>query len=294
MDIKKVRYFIEVAKNQSIIKASSVLKVDQSTISRALRSLEEDLGNTLYVHYDKKFQLTEKGEVAHKFFLKLLQTTDDLKGSMRDPERQKLAKLNICATNGTVYFYLIDAANEFLQSNRHIKFSFHTNDVVQALDGYTDISIGPRIQGETMENFLLYTYDCKLFASKGYLEKHGYPKSPQDLDHHRLIAYSENSISRLMDFNWHLRYGSRNNAPREPFMEITSSFCLKKAAENHMGIILFSKACMEENFPDLVDVFPHEKGVKIEKYFSYDTKNQNLASIVLFRDFLADFMRKKA
>lgn len=292
MDIKKVRYFIEVVNQKSIIKASSVLNVDQSTISRALRSLEEDLGSTLYIHYDKKFRLTEKGKVAFKYFLKLIQTTEDLRGSLRDPEHEKLKKINICATNGTVFFYLIDAAKEFMKKNKNIKFSFNTSDLVQELDGNTDISIGPKIHGETIENFLLYSYEIKMFASKGYLAEHGHPKTPQDLDHHQLIAYSEKHTSRFMDFDWHLRHGSRNNAPREPFMQVTSSFCLKKAAEDDMGVITFSKPCVEKYCPTLVDIFPDEKGIKIEKYFAYDTKNQNLPSIVLFRDFLADFMRR--
>lgn len=283
---------MEVVRQESIIKAASKMDIDQSTVSRALRSLEEAFGATLYIHYDKKFRLTEKGKIAHKYFMKMLETTDELKTSIRDPHGPRKEKLVICTTNGTALFYLIDAFKEFIESNKHVRFSLDTNDLVQELDGHRDISIGPMLPGDTIENFPLYTREYKLFASKGYLETHGHPQTPQELDHHRLIAYSRKNISNLMDFDWHLRYGSRNSVARMPFLQVSSSYALKSAAEKDMGIITFSKSYVDRHCPNLVDIFPHEKGLRVEKYFSYDTKNDKLPSIVLFRNFLFDFMRK--
>lgn len=58
MDIKKIEYFIEAVNSASIAKAARKLKVDQSVLNRAIKSLEEDLNAELYVHFGRTCRRT--------------------------------------------------------------------------------------------------------------------------------------------------------------------------------------------------------------------------------------------
>ena len=48
MEIRVLRYFLTVAKEQSFTKAAEVLHITQPTLSRQLAGLEKELGVTLF------------------------------------------------------------------------------------------------------------------------------------------------------------------------------------------------------------------------------------------------------
>lgn len=48
MDLRVLRYFLIVAREQSFTKAAQQLHITQPTLSRQLATLEEELGTTLF------------------------------------------------------------------------------------------------------------------------------------------------------------------------------------------------------------------------------------------------------
>lgn len=291
MDTKKIAYFLEITRLKSISRAANKLRVDQSILNRAVRALEEELGSKLYVHYDKTFKLTERGKIAYEHFRKITSYCNDLKKAIVSLDKRERTELTIRSSNGMANFFLISSLSPFLQENNGIFFSFSTNDLVQSLDVGIDVCVGPKLHGEDIENFYLFSYYLKMFASADYLNRMGHPKVPEDLDKHHLIAYSKQEISTFMDFDWHLRYGSLNGVQRKPYLEASSSYALRRAAEEGLGIITFSKYLMERDSPQLVDVFPDHKGLKVDIYFSHRPTSPHHKVILLYRDFLFKYFR---
>ena len=62
MSIEKLEYFYIIAKYSSLSKASQELYVVVSSLSSALKSLENELGYDLFLRQGKKLILSEKGE----------------------------------------------------------------------------------------------------------------------------------------------------------------------------------------------------------------------------------------
>lgn len=62
MNILHLEYFIEVARQGSFSRASSILHVSQPTISKMVQNLEEELGTTLINRKVKPLELTEAGQ----------------------------------------------------------------------------------------------------------------------------------------------------------------------------------------------------------------------------------------
>ena len=61
MELRLLRYFLTVAKEQSFTKAAEQLHITQPTLSRQMAAFEEELGITLFVRNGKKISLTEEG-----------------------------------------------------------------------------------------------------------------------------------------------------------------------------------------------------------------------------------------
>ena len=62
MEIRVLRYFLAVAKAESISKAASLLNISQPTLSRQLMNMEEELGKSLFIRGNRKITLTEEGK----------------------------------------------------------------------------------------------------------------------------------------------------------------------------------------------------------------------------------------
>ena len=61
MEIRVLRYFLTVVREESITKASEVLHITQPTLSRQLAQMEEDIGVKLFDRGTRKIKLTNEG-----------------------------------------------------------------------------------------------------------------------------------------------------------------------------------------------------------------------------------------
>ena len=57
MDLLQLRYFCEIAKQESVSKAASILHVSQPSLSKSLSTLERDLGIKLFDRIGKSIVL---------------------------------------------------------------------------------------------------------------------------------------------------------------------------------------------------------------------------------------------
>lgn len=64
MDIRTLRYFVEVVRQQSFTRAAEKLFVTQPTISKMLKNLEDELNCTLLIRDGRKLLLTDTGRVV--------------------------------------------------------------------------------------------------------------------------------------------------------------------------------------------------------------------------------------
>lgn len=84
MELRLLRYFLTVAKEQSFTKAAEQLYITQPTLSRQMAAFEEKLGVTLFIRSGKKVSLTDEGILLKRRALEILnleeRTIEELKG----------------------------------------------------------------------------------------------------------------------------------------------------------------------------------------------------------------------
>ena len=100
MEIRTLRYFLAAAREENMTKAAETLHVTQPTLSKALKSLEEELGKKLFTRHSFSIQLTEEGVL-------LRNRAEDLVGMADRIEREFLSLDDI--TGGDLYFGLAES-----------------------------------------------------------------------------------------------------------------------------------------------------------------------------------------
>ncbi len=61
MELRVLRYFLTVAREENITRAAELLHVSQPAVSRQLAQLEDELGVKLFVRSNHHITLTEDG-----------------------------------------------------------------------------------------------------------------------------------------------------------------------------------------------------------------------------------------
>ena len=84
MDIRTLRYFVEVVRQQSFTRAAEKLFVTQPTISKMLKNLEDELNCTLLIRDGRKLLMTDTGQVVFERGLAILDEFRQLEAELSD------------------------------------------------------------------------------------------------------------------------------------------------------------------------------------------------------------------
>ena len=98
MEIRVLRYFLTVAREESITKAAEVLHITQPTLSRQLSQLEEETGVRLFHRGARKIILTSEGLLLRRRAEEILDLVD--KTSQELAEQEELIEGVICIGSG--------------------------------------------------------------------------------------------------------------------------------------------------------------------------------------------------
>ena len=66
MELREYRYFLAVAREESITKASELLHISQPGLSKVIMNIEDSLGKKLFIRENRKISLTEDGILLRK------------------------------------------------------------------------------------------------------------------------------------------------------------------------------------------------------------------------------------
>ena len=78
MNLRTLRVFVEVVRQGGFSQAAQVVSLTQSSVSKAVRTLEDELGTPLLNRIGHKSELTAAGEIAYRRALVLLAERNDL------------------------------------------------------------------------------------------------------------------------------------------------------------------------------------------------------------------------
>ncbi|MGB3686743.1 MAG: LysR family transcriptional regulator [Ornithinimicrobium sp.] len=102
MELRTIRYFVAVADAGSVTSAATQVHITQPSLSRQVRSLERELGLTLFSRVGGRLILTTAGRTFLPTARELLQKADSTRDAARDIGAGRLQSISILAPTATL------------------------------------------------------------------------------------------------------------------------------------------------------------------------------------------------
>jgi len=293
-DWEKAKSFYYVAKCGSFASAARFLNTSQPALSRQVLYLEAHLGSPLFSRHSGGVALTRKGKelfaIVETTFMGLKEFTQSTHATL---SKGKKRKIRIAATHADTAYILNEYILEYNIKYPEYIFEIIANDqLIDITLNDVDIAIrpyDPTARGVQQE--LLFTLEKKLYASTRYLEKYGEPQTVEDLQHHRLIAFSHPDLHPYADVNWILRLGMPEGKLHEPVFTSNSLECLIEAAKKGLGIIASSQKMTILRKANLKNILPSIKLTEKDGYFIYPNYLKKDEEIIEIKKYLQESLR---
>ena len=287
MDWDKLKIFHTVAEASSFTKASTILNLSQSAISRQIQGLETDLKVQLFERHARGLVLTENGEYlfksAHEIISKLKDVESNLSGQ-KDKINGKLVVTTVVSFGTT---WLTPRIKEFMDLHPDIEIELIFNDVeLDLATRQADVAVRmrrPKQLNLIQKKFVDFNYH--IYGSNEYLEKNGYPKTLKDLDKHKFITYGKGAPSPVYNPDWVLKVGAKDGKKRRSLMKVNSVYGLLLAVQSGVGLAALPDY-IAHNQSGISKVLPNEPGKPTETHFVYPASLKNNARLTAFRNFL--------
>lgn len=145
MELRVLRYFLAVAREETISGAAEAVHVTQPTLSRQMMDLEEELGKTLFLRGKRRISLTEEGMFLRKRAQEIVELVEKTESEFSAAEKDIGGEVWIGGGETDAMRLIARAARGLQAAYPHISyhlFSGNAEDVAERLDrGLVDFGV---------------------------------------------------------------------------------------------------------------------------------------------------------
>lgn len=190
--IDAMRAFVAVVNEGSFSQAANVLQLSPQLVSKYVSQLEEKLNVRLLNRTTRKVNLTEAGIQYLQHAQQILSSVDEMEQQLGGMQQSPKGTLRISAPVSFAIKHLARLMADFQAQYPLVSIDLQLNDrKVDVVEEGFDVAL--RI-GQLKSSSLIAKHVAPIrlviCASPDYLKKHGTPKTPEDLKHHRYLHYS--------------------------------------------------------------------------------------------------------
>jgi len=194
--------FAKVVEERSFAGAARALDVSVATVSRAVARLEERLGARLLNRTSRQLALTGFGETVADNARRLVQEAQAAEGAARELSARPRGLVRLSVPMSFGLRWVAPLLPAFFREYPEVSIDLHLGDaqvdlVGQGFDAALRIAVLP-------DSSLVARRLCRVaplvVAAPAYLERHGTPRHPAELDAHACLGYAYRARSDVWRF----------------------------------------------------------------------------------------------
>ena len=128
MEIRVLKYFLLVAREENITKAANLLHLTQPTLSRQLLQLEEELGVQLFRRSKHHIILTEAGMLLRRRAEEIVALADKTKDDLQHREEQLTGTIAVGSGELQSSRFLTQLLTAFQEKNPLVRFAIYSGN----------------------------------------------------------------------------------------------------------------------------------------------------------------------
>ncbi|MBB1061591.1 LysR family transcriptional regulator [Marilutibacter spongiae] len=206
-DLNDTLIFVKVVEAGSFIGAARTLRLPKTSVSRKVQELETRLGAQLLHRTTRKLGLTEAGKVYYEHCQRIARELDEAESAVGQLQAGPRGWLRVTAPYSLGIDRISPLLGEFHARHPEVRVEMVlSNDTLDLVDKEIDVAL--RLGSLPDSNLVarrLGVLRTQIYASPHYIERHGEPLHPDELQHHRTLAMSKNR--RNGQFSWTLDGG---------------------------------------------------------------------------------------
>lgn len=231
--------FVRAVQCNGFTRAARDLGVTPSAVSKLVTRLERRLGVRLLQRSTRRMTLTAEGTLYFERVQRIVAEIEDAESDVMRFSGAPRGRVRIGLGNAFANFALVPALPEFIARFPEITLDLvvteYTVDLVEAgldlairIGPLGDVNLAARRIGEL---------ERVISAAPAYLERHGVPRTPEDLAHHNCLTISE--VPGQTEWPFRGSAGTRSVAVRGN-LNVDNAETLYEAALAGLGIIRLS------------------------------------------------------
>jgi DNA-binding transcriptional LysR family regulator len=296
-DFNDTLMFVKVVEKGSFTAAAAALGVPKATLSRKVAELETRLGTRLLKRTTRKLGLTEAGSVYYEHSSRIALTLSDAESAVSLLNAAPRGWLRFTAPYAIGSECITPLLPELMARYPDLRLEMYlSNDPVDLVAGDLDLAVRVGKLGDsTLSARRLATIETQVYASPAYLSRHGEPRHPGDLVHHRALALNLHRHNGR--YVWPLSDGhSTAEVPVTPVLVANDPFSLFNSVIAGVGLALvakpFAKAAVAHG--RLRRVLSPWTGPKVDVNAVFPPGRMQAPKVRAFVDFLSEHLNLDA
>jgi DNA-binding transcriptional LysR family regulator len=227
--------FVAVADLQGFAPAARKLHMSPPAVTRAIAALEESVGVKLLARTTRHVKTTEAGQRYLQDARRILQEVERANNAVQGIHSEPKGLLRITAPVLFGQQHVLPAVVDYLNEYPDTQvYSLLMDRVVNILEEGFDIGVRiGHLPDSSMYARFVGEVSLILVASPEYIQQHGQPKSPKDLNQHTVIASNAGDLTH----DWHFdQAGTTLTARIQPRLIVNTNQAAINAAKQHLGI----------------------------------------------------------
>jgi DNA-binding transcriptional LysR family regulator len=196
LDWNDIRYFLAVAREGSTLAAARTLRINQSTVHRRLVALEKLFGCALAERHPTGYRLTELGKELRSYAEKVEDSVDALQRHVMSFDKSIKGTVRLTCPTGMGHLLMKSRVLDNFHS-RHPELKVEllmTDRYFDLSKGEADVALrGGQPTDHALIGRKIATEPWAIYGSRSYIERHGSPKRPEDLNDHKVIEFMTKS-----------------------------------------------------------------------------------------------------
>lgn len=165
MELRVLKYFLAIAKEENMSRAAEILHVTQPTLSKQIKDLEDELGKKLFVRSNYSMHLTAEGQILYKRARDIVSLADETVSELKSMTEPTGGNVNIGAAETDSIKYLARIIKQLQEESAGITVNIYSGDsemVESKLDrGQLDFAVVVREFGINKYSFFKLPYTDK-------------------------------------------------------------------------------------------------------------------------------------